>query len=56
LPINALTTTKRDRTQKHPPMYRDPATGATWSGKGNIPGWIREAPDREVFKIANPDE
>ena len=22
------------------PVYRDPATGATWSGRGQAPSWI----------------
>ncbi len=25
------------------PKYRDPATGATWSGRGLQPRWLREA-------------
>ncbi|MFO1274097.1 MAG: H-NS histone family protein [Rubrivivax sp.] len=25
------------------PKYRDPATGATWSGRGLQPKWLREA-------------
>lgn len=28
---------------KVPPKYRDPATGATWSGRGLQPKWLREA-------------
>lgn len=26
-----------------PPKYRDPLTGATWSGNGMAPRWMREA-------------
>lgn len=26
-----------------PPKYRDPQTGATWSGRGRAPGWLAEA-------------
>ncbi|MBU6260840.1 MAG: H-NS histone family protein [Burkholderiales bacterium] len=26
--------------------YRDPASGATWSGRGRTPGWLREAEER----------
>ena len=33
-------TPKRDRTIKNPPMYRDPVSGNTWSGKGKNPEWI----------------
>lgn len=28
---------------KVPPKYRDPATGATWSGRGLQPNWLRQA-------------
>jgi DNA-binding protein H-NS len=42
-----------------PPKYRDPVTGATWSGMGHEPFWIkgksREAfliPPNELYKIA----
>jgi DNA-binding protein H-NS len=31
--------------------YRDPATGATWSGFGRAPAWLASAPDREVFAV-----
>ncbi len=33
------------------PLYRDPATGATWSGRGTEPAWIKGR-DREAFKVA----
>ena len=33
------------------PKYRDPATGATWTGRGKAPLWIAGA-DREKFLIA----
>lgn len=33
-----------------PPKYRDPATGATWSGRGRAPGWI-QGKKRERFLI-----
>ncbi|REG50897.1 H-NS histone family protein [Paraburkholderia sp. BL6669N2] len=35
-----------------PPQYRDPKTGATWSGRGRAPAWIAEAKDRTKFLIA----
>ena len=35
------------------PKYRDPATGATWTGHGRAPGWIA-GKDRAPFQI-NPD-
>ena len=33
------------------PLYRDPATGATWSGRGTEPAWIKGR-DREAFRVA----
>ncbi|MDR0215532.1 MAG: H-NS histone family protein [Comamonas sp.] len=32
------------------PKYRDPATGATWTGRGKQPRWI-EGKDRTPFAI-----
>ncbi|VWC71259.1 DNA-binding protein [Burkholderia lata] len=31
--------------------YRDPKTGATWSGRGRAPAWIKEAKNRNRFLI-----
>lgn len=31
------------------PQYRDPVTGATWSGRGTEPAWIKGR-DRSAFK------
>lgn len=33
------------------PKYRDPATGATWTGRGKPPNWIN-GKDRAPFVIA----
>lgn len=33
------------------PKYRDPASGATWTGRGKPPKWI-EGKDRNAFLIA----
>lgn len=33
------------------PKYRDPATGATWTGRGTPPNWIN-GKDRAPFLIA----
>jgi DNA-binding protein H-NS len=33
------------------PRYRDPRTGATWSGHARPPAWIKDAKDRSVFLI-----
>lgn len=32
------------------PQFRDPATGATWSGRGKPPRWIA-GKDRAAFKL-----
>ena len=32
------------------PKYRDPATGATWTGRGKPPKWI-DGKDRNLFRI-----
>ncbi|OXI29586.1 H-NS histone family protein [Burkholderia aenigmatica] len=33
------------------PKYRDPATGATWTGRGKPPAWIKDAANRDGFLI-----
>lgn len=33
------------------PKYRDPRTGATWTGHGRPPAWIAKAKNRERFLI-----
>jgi DNA-binding protein H-NS len=35
-----------------PAVYRDPKTGATWSGRGRAPAWIAEAKNRDRFLIS----
>lgn len=37
---------------KLPPKYRDPKTGATWSGRARPPAWIANVKDRSKFLIA----
>jgi DNA-binding protein H-NS len=37
-------------------MYRDPKSGATWSGRGRAPAWIAKAKDRSKFLIAGGKE
>ena len=37
------------------PKYRDPATGATWTGRGKPPNWIN-GKDRKPFLIAQATE
>ncbi|MDR7009914.1 H-NS family nucleoid-associated regulatory protein [Paraburkholderia strydomiana] len=34
-----------------PALYRDPKSGATWSGRGRAPAWIANAKDRTKFLI-----
>ena len=36
---------------KLPPKYRDPKTGATWSGHARPPAWIKNMKDRTRFLI-----
>ncbi|KVP40122.1 H-NS histone family protein [Burkholderia ubonensis] len=35
-----------------PAKYQDPATGATWTGRGRAPAWIAGEEDRSKFLIA----
>lgn len=41
---------KSSSGSKVAPKYRDPATGATWTGRGKAPKWIQDQ-DREQFAI-----
>jgi DNA-binding protein H-NS len=34
------------------PKYRDPLSGATWTGRGKPPKWIQSSPDRDAFLIS----
>jgi DNA-binding protein H-NS len=36
---------------KLPPKYRDPESGATWSGHARPPAWIKDVKDRTRFLI-----
>lgn len=36
---------------KLPPKYRDPKTGATWSGHARPPAWIKNVKDRSKFLL-----
>jgi DNA-binding protein H-NS len=38
------------------PKYRDPKTGAQWTGHGRAPGWIKDVKDRTKFLIAGSAE
>lgn len=37
------------------PKYRDPKTGATWSGRGKAPQWIASARNRDRFLIPSAE-
>ena len=37
-------------------MFRDPKSGATWSGHGRASGWLAGASDRSKFLIAKAAE
>ncbi len=39
------------RAGKGVAKYRDPKTGATWSGFGRAPGWIAGAANRDAFLV-----
>lgn len=36
------------------PKYRDPKSGATWTGFGRAPGWIAAAKSRDAFLVDKP--
>jgi DNA-binding protein H-NS len=38
-----------------PALYREPKSGATWSGRGPAPAWLAAAKDRTKFLIAGAD-
>lgn len=42
------------QTPKTPPKYRDPLSGATWSGRGRAPLWIKDK-DYKDFLIDAQD-
>jgi len=39
-----------------PPLYRDPATGATWAGRGRPPAWLDGHRDDYLIRNATPQE
>jgi DNA-binding protein H-NS len=44
---------RRDRSVKGAPKYRDPVSGATWTGSGRVPNWLIGQP-MEDFLIEKP--
>lgn len=53
LPNTARRTAKSGNYVRGPqaPKYRDPETGATWSGRGRAPAWLADVKDRTTFLI-----
>ena len=45
---------KSKEKKKADPKFRNPETGATWSGRGKPPQWL-EGKNREDFVIEKPD-
>ncbi|KGG84421.1 histone [Comamonas thiooxydans] len=39
-----------DKREKVEPKFRDPTTGATWTGRGKPPAWIKDK-NRDDFAI-----
>lgn len=54
----ASTTTKAGNYVRgsQPPKYRDPKSGATWSGRGRAPAWLAGAKDPSKFLIEAADD
>jgi len=50
----AGTRTRRSAAGAGVPKYRDPASGATWTGFGRKPGWLAGAKDVNDFLIDKP--
>lgn len=48
--VNARTVKARSGRVQVAAQYRDPASGATWSGRGTEPAWIKGR-DREAFRV-----
>ncbi|MGY6126882.1 H-NS histone family protein (plasmid) [Paraburkholderia strydomiana] len=47
---------KKTIAVKVPPKYRDPVSGATWSGRARPPAWIKDVKDRSKFLIERPSD
>ncbi|MEM5460863.1 H-NS histone family protein [Paraburkholderia phytofirmans] len=44
-------TATKSAASKVPAKYRDPVSGATWSGRARPPAWIKDVKDRNKFLI-----
>lgn len=49
-PTGRTRSTSAAKGNKVAAKYRDPATGATWTGRGKAPRWIQDQ-DRAQFEI-----
>ncbi|WP_434716177.1 H-NS family nucleoid-associated regulatory protein [Paraburkholderia sp. A3RO-2L] len=49
--LKVVKTGAKSKKASVPPKYRDPDSGATWTGRGMAPAWIRDAKDRSKFLI-----
>jgi DNA-binding protein H-NS len=48
---NGAAKSARGNTRPVAPKYADPKSGATWSGRGRAPAWIKDVKDRSLFLI-----
>jgi DNA-binding protein H-NS len=48
---NGVVKSARGNTKPVAPKYADPKSGATWSGRGRAPAWIKDVKDRSLFLI-----
>jgi len=54
-PEDLFSNTKKGKAKsKSPPKYRDPETGKTWTGRGAVPGWLKDK-NREDYLIETQD-
>ncbi|ENO77386.1 HNS-like transcription regulator protein [Thauera sp. 27] len=55
VPTKAETASRSDKRTAVKPKYRDPASGKTWTGRGVMPKWMKDAVEsgrrREEFLI-----
>ncbi|SAL79766.1 histone family protein nucleoid-structuring protein H-NS [Caballeronia terrestris] len=49
--LKRVTTKGNAKRTPLPAKYRDPKSGATWSGRGPAPAWLASAKDRNKFLI-----
>lgn len=53
---NGAAKSSRANAQPVAAKYADPKSGATWSGRGRAPAWIKDAKDRSRFLINGSEE